>query len=174
MFRGLINDAKSAAGALIAKYLVRASVAVPFVAALGFATAATTLLLIERFGTVAACWMVAGGFAAIGLLATFLVSAKEQEEQTAESKAESGDTAEVASNAAAQAAAQTPLALLGALLSSPLGPGTVAGGMRMLARNLPLVAFAALIALLFWPGEEAPAAAAEAEPLEADSQRKAA
>ena len=35
MFRGLINDAKSAAGSLIAKYLARASVAVPFVVALG-------------------------------------------------------------------------------------------------------------------------------------------
>jgi hypothetical protein len=63
MFRGLINDAKSTAGALVAKYLARASMAVPFVAALGFVTAAITLMLVERFGHIAAYWMVAGGFA---------------------------------------------------------------------------------------------------------------
>ncbi len=48
MLRGLINDAKSAAGRVVAKYAVRASVAVPFVIALGFATAGITLMLVER------------------------------------------------------------------------------------------------------------------------------
>ena len=42
MLRGLISDAKSAAGSLIAKYLARASVVAPFVIALAFATAAIT------------------------------------------------------------------------------------------------------------------------------------
>jgi hypothetical protein len=50
MFRGLINDAKSAAGSVVAKYAARASVAVPFFIALGFATAAVTLMLVEQFG----------------------------------------------------------------------------------------------------------------------------
>jgi len=31
MFRGLINDAKAAAGSLVGKYLMRMSVAVPFI-----------------------------------------------------------------------------------------------------------------------------------------------
>ena len=69
MFRGLINDAKSAAGSLVAKYLARASVAVPFIVAFGFATAAITVMLVERYGHVAAYWMVAGGFTLIGLVA---------------------------------------------------------------------------------------------------------
>ena len=54
MFKGLINDAKSAAGSVIAKYLARASVVVPFVIAFGFATAALTLVLVERFGAITA------------------------------------------------------------------------------------------------------------------------
>ena len=53
MFRGLISDAKSASGSLITKHLTRASVAVPFAVALGFATAAITLVLVDRFGSIA-------------------------------------------------------------------------------------------------------------------------
>ena len=60
MFRGLINDAKSAAGAMIAKYLARASVAVPFLVALGFGTAALAVMLVERFGSAYAYLMLAG------------------------------------------------------------------------------------------------------------------
>jgi hypothetical protein len=163
MFRGLINDAKSAAGSLVAKYLARASVAVPFVVALGFATAAVTLTLIERFGPIVASWIVAGGFIAIGLVATLVVAVKEQEEEVAEQQAEQTDTAGVATDAAAQAAAQMPLALLGAVLSTPFGPRTVAGGARLVARNIPLVVLLGLIALLVWPSEPATAGAEEAE-----------
>ena len=155
MFRGLINDVKSAAGSLIARYLARASVAVPFVIALGFATAAITFTLIERFGTITASWMVAGGFTLIGLVATLVIAVKEQEEEVAEKQAEDADTAAIATDAAAQAAAQMPLALLGAIFSSPIGPSAVASGAKMVARNFPLVVLVALIALLFWPSEPA-------------------
>lgn len=155
MFQGLINDAKSAVGSLIAKYLARASVAVPFVIALGFATAAITLTLIDKFGTITASWIVAGGFTLVGLVATLAIAVKEQEEEVADKQGEGTDTAGVATDAAAQAAAQMPLALLGAVLSTPFGPSTVAGGAKMVARNIPLVVLLALIALLFWPNEAA-------------------
>lgn len=159
MFRGLINDAKSAAGSLIAKYLARVSVAVPFVVAVGFATAAITLMLVERFGAIVAYWMVGGGFAAIGFAATLAVSVKEQEEVIAENQAEESDTSAVASDAAAQAAAQAPLALLGALFSTPMGPRAAARAAKMVAQNVPLVVLLALIVLLFWPNEPAAEAA---------------
>jgi hypothetical protein len=77
MFRGLINDAKSAAGTVVAKYAVRASTAVPFVIALGFATAGSTLMLVERFGHREAYVMIAAGFTAVGLLAVLVVRSKE-------------------------------------------------------------------------------------------------
>ena len=47
-----------------------AQIPVPFLLALGFATATITLTLIERFGTIPASWTVAGGFTPIGLGAT--------------------------------------------------------------------------------------------------------
>jgi hypothetical protein len=54
VFAGLINHAKAAASGLVFKYVARASVAVPFVIALGFALAAFTMMLAQRFGHVTA------------------------------------------------------------------------------------------------------------------------
>jgi hypothetical protein len=51
MFRGVINNAKNAASNLVVKYLARASVAVPFVLAAGFAMAGLTVMLSQKFGT---------------------------------------------------------------------------------------------------------------------------
>lgn len=151
MFRALVNDVKSAAGSLVARYVVRASVAVPFLVALGFVTAAVTLMLVDRYGAIAAYWMVAGGFTTIGIAAALVVSVKEQEEEVAEARAEETDTSKVNNAAVAQIAAQAPLALLGAILSTPLGPSVLAGGGKMLARNIPLVVLVAAITLLLWP-----------------------
>jgi len=164
VLRALINDAKTAAGAVIGKYAIRASVAVPFLIGAGFGTAAITLLLTERFGALTAYAMMAGGFAAIGIIASLVVTVKEQEEEVADTQAEETDTAEVTTGAAAQAAVQLPIALLGTLLTTPMGPGVAAGGAKMLARNLPLVLLLGLIALLLWPTKAtATDAAAEAQ-----------
>lgn len=166
MFRGLINDAKSAANAVVAKYATRASVAVPFLVAGGFSTAAITLMLVERFGSIAAYWMVAAGFMVLGLAASVVMTVKEQEEEIADTTAAKTDTADVATDAAAQAAVQLPLALLGSLLTSPAGPMTAAGMARLLGRNLPLVLLLVLLGLLFWPSSErAEAVNLEDEPL---------
>ena len=69
MFAGLINQAKSAVSHLVLQYVARASVAVPFIIALGFALAAITVLLVNRFGHAAAYAMMAGGLVAIGIVA---------------------------------------------------------------------------------------------------------
>src|SRR6185312_3497082 len=121
LFAGVINNAKAAVSHLVLKYVARASVAIPFIIALGFALAAVAVMLVDRFGHVTAYWLMAGGLAAIGAIAAIAVSVKEHEEEVAEQKAEQADTGEVASDAAAQAMVQAPLALLGALISSPGG-----------------------------------------------------
>ena len=157
MFRGLINDAKSAAVSLVAKYLARASVAVPFLIAGGFAIAAIAHMVIDRFGAIAGCWLLAAGFTLIGIVATLLVKHKEHGEEAADK----ADTANVAGAAAAQAALQAPLALAGALMSTPLGPKAAIDVAKTLLRNLPLVVLLALIALLFWPSEEGAASPAD-------------
>jgi Na+/melibiose symporter-like transporter len=154
VFAGLINQAKSAVSGLVLKYVARASVAIPFVIAAGFALAAGTVMLVERFGQVTAYWAMAGGLAAIGVIAALVVSVKEHEEEKAEQVAEKTDTSEVMSDAAAQAAVQAPIALLGTLLTTGGGASSALSVARVLGRNLPLVVFAVLLGALFWPTKD--------------------
>jgi hypothetical protein len=79
LFAGLINNAKSAVSHVILKYVARASVAIPFVIAIGFALVAITVILVQRFGQVIGYWLVAGWLAAIGVIAAIAVSIKEHE-----------------------------------------------------------------------------------------------
>jgi uncharacterized membrane protein YebE (DUF533 family) len=150
-----MNQAKAAVSGLVIKYVARASVAVPFVIALGFALAAIAVMLVQRFGHVAGYWIMAGGLAAIGVIAAIAVSVKEHEEEVAEQKAEETDTHEVANDAAVQAITQAPIALLGALFASPGGATGALKAARVLGRNFPLVLLLAMIGALFWPTEEA-------------------
>jgi hypothetical protein len=139
LFAGLINDAKAAVSHLVLRYVARASVAIPFVLALGFAVAAIAVMLVERFGHVTGYWIMAGGLAAIGIGAAIAVSVKEHEEEAADQKAEQADTGEDVSDATAEAMVQAPLALLGALFSAPGGAAGAFKIARVLGRNFPLV-----------------------------------
>jgi len=154
LFAGVINHAKGTVSHLVLKYLARASVAIPFLIAFGFAIAAIAVMLVERFGHATAYWIMAAGLAAIGVIAAIAVSVKEHEEDAATQKAEQTDTQEVVSEAAAQAMMEAPLALLGALFTAPEGPATALKLVRILARNFPLVLLLVLIGALFWPTSE--------------------
>ena len=153
MFAGLMKQAKDAVSGLVLKYVARASVAIPFVIALGFAVAAVTVMLVQRFGQVTAYWTMAGGLAAIGVIAVITVSVKEHEEEVAEEKAEASDTQEVVSDATAHAMVQAPLAMLGTMLTAPGGASTAIKVAGILGRNYPLVLLLVLIGALFWPTE---------------------
>ena len=153
MFAGLINKAKDAASHLVLRYVARASVAVPFVIAVGFALAAITVMLVQRLGQVTAYWIMAAGLAAVGAVAAIAVTVKEHEEEAAEHKAEQADTQEVVDDATAQALTQAPVALIGALLTSPGGATTALKVARILGRNFPLVLLLVMIGALFWPSQ---------------------
>jgi hypothetical protein len=155
LFAGLIQNAREAASHLVLRYVARASVAVPFLIALGFAIAAIAVMLVDRFGHVTAYWIMAGGVAVLGVLAAIVVSVKEHEEQMAEEKAQQADTQEVVSDATAQAIVQAPVALLGALFTTPGGATSAFRVARLLGRNLPLVLLLVMIGALFWPAPEA-------------------
>jgi len=160
LFAGLIHHAREAASHLLLRYVARASVTIPFIIALGFAIAAIAVMLVDRFGHVTAYWIMAGGLAILGVLAAILVFVKEHEEQVAEEKSQQTDTHGVVSDATAQAILQAPVALLGALFTTPGGATSAFKVARLLGRNLPLVLLLVIIGTLFWPapngeGEEA-------------------
>ncbi len=150
MFQRLLRDAQSAAGAMVLKYLARASVAIPFVIALGFALAAVTVMLVQRFGHATAYWIMAGGLAVIGIIATITIAVKEREEQVAEQHAAHIGAPQMVS----EVFAQTPLALLGALFTSPGGATSALAVARLLVRHFPLVLLVVIIGALFWPSAE--------------------
>jgi hypothetical protein len=159
VFKGLINDVKAAAASFVGTYLARVSVAVPFLVALGFATAAIALELTERFGARNALWMLAGGFCAIGLLAAFAVTMKEQQEemQAAEEQQRSeGGIGEMTSAAASEAATQLPAALLSAFMQNPSSLSSLSGlpVARTVSRHMPLLLLLLLVGLLLWPTEQ--------------------
>lgn len=154
MFRGVINSAKNAASNLAVKYLARASVAVQFVLAAGFALAGLTVLLSQRFGSLTAYWVMAGGLCVAGILAAAFVTAKEHKEEAAEAaeiEAEKSDTSSTVSDAAAEAISQAPIALLGGIFTIPGGPATVLSTARVIGRNWPMAVLLVLIGGLFWP-----------------------
>jgi hypothetical protein len=162
-----MNQAKAAVSHLVLKYVARASVAIPFVIALAFALAAIAVMIVEHFGHAAGYWIMAGGLAAVGVIAAIAVSLKEQEEEAAEQKAEETDTKEVVSDAAAQALTQAPLALLGTLFSTSGGATAAVKAARLLGRNFPLLLLLVMIGALFWPSERS-----EIGEQEADAIRK--
>jgi hypothetical protein len=115
-------------------------------------------MLVERFGAMAAYWMMAGGLAAVGVIAAVAVSYKEHQDELAEHQTEAAALPGVASDATSQALHQAPLALLGTLFAIPGGAQTALTAARGLGRHWPLVALAALIGLLFLPTAEREAA----------------
>jgi hypothetical protein len=149
-----MNQAKAAVSGIILKYVARASVAIPFVIALGFALAAAAAMLVQHFGHVAGYWIMAGSLAAIGVVAAVVVSVKEHEEEVAEEKAEQADTQGVVSDAAAQAITQAPIAALGTLFATPGGATTALKLAQILGRNFSLVLLLVMIGALSWPTEE--------------------
>ena len=154
MFAGLINQAKGAVSHLVLRYVARASVAIPFIIAAGFALAALAVMLVERFGHVMGYWLMAGGLAAIGVVAAVAVSVKQHGEEATEQRAEQTDTKELFNEATSQAMAQAPLALLGALFTAPGGATSALKVAQLLGRNFPLVLLLVMIGALFWPNAE--------------------
>jgi hypothetical protein len=155
VFAGLINQAKSSASHLILKYVARASVAVPFIIAAGFALAAITVMLVQRFGHVMAYWLVAGGLTCVGVIASIVVAVRGHAQKAAKPQAAMSDIGEGVGDAAAQALVQTPMALLAGLMTMPGGATSALSGARLLGRNWPLVLLLALIGAPFWPTEDA-------------------
>jgi len=167
LFEGLINQAKGAVSHLVLRYVARASVAIPFIIALGFALAAISVMLVQRFGHVTAYWIMAIGLVVIGVIAAIAVSVREHEEKVAEQRAQQSDTRRVVGAATSQAMLQAPLALLGALFTTPGGTASALKAAQVLGRNFPLVLLLVMIGALFWPNSQP-----DAEAVDQDVERR--
>lgn len=153
MFRGMIDEAKAAVHEVMARVATRAVIGVVFMVAIGFAIAALTMQLVDRFGGVTASWIIAGGFAVLGLIGLAIANVHDRRQD--ERKLEDERQAEAASpsmgEATSKAAMQLPLALVGSLLTTASGFISPLTLLRFLGRNAALVAFGSMLAVLLWP-----------------------
>ena len=148
MFQEIANRAQRAVETLVSKYVTRLAVAVPFVVALGFGTAAASVKLTEMYGSMLANTVLAGIFATIGLVtaAAIAVSQPTPELITEPSSA-------VAHEPAPQQSGSEPLlANADAMLAAvgALGPTALPLLLRLLVRNLPLVLGVLVLAYLLF------------------------
>ena len=83
MLQAIINRTQRSIDTIISKYVTRIIVAVPFVIAVGFATAAAAVKLSQEFGSVVSYSVIAAVFAATGLVAAATVSAGDKDAASA-------------------------------------------------------------------------------------------
>lgn len=144
LFQGIFKRAERTIDSAIARFVDRATVAVPLLVAGGFATAALSLKLIELYGAVSAYALMAVLFATIGLI-TMAVNARSHE--VAAEAQQASDSGAVESEQPAEGGGPSLPPEMMSLLSS-IAPAAAPGIARGIVRNLPLIFMLALVAFV--------------------------
>jgi len=151
VFQSLVNRAQRSVDSLVSKYVARVVVAVPFVVAMGFGTAAASVKLTAEYGSMTAYTIMAVAFSAIGLVAAAAIALSSSQPATS-SEARVAQTAESASEQPADTKESDfpidPATVLSVLAT--VGPALAPSLLRLLARNLPLVTGLAVLAYLLF------------------------
>lgn len=161
MFQEIIHRAQQSIDSLVNKYVSRLVVAVPFLVAAGFGTAAASNKLSEVYGSTGSHTIMAIAFAVLGSIAAAVIAAGPR--STYEAPIEREEPAPATAEAPGpQSGISADLALtaLGAL-----GPSTLTSILRNLARNLPLVIGVVIVGYLLF-SEPTPREREAAEPAE--------
>jgi hypothetical protein len=149
MLQSLINRAQHSIDALASKYVTRVAVAVPFVIALGFGTAAAAVRLSQDYGSTAAYAILAAVFAAVGLAAASAIALSGPNPvvpvPTTTATSQNTETASTISSF-------DPQTMLTALAA--IGPTALPGVLRLLTRNLPLVLALVILAFLLFSSSQ--------------------
>lgn len=148
MFGFLFRRAQATVDRAVDGLVHRIIIAIPFLIAGGFGTAALALWLNREFGPETGSLILAGGFAALGLVAALIL--RTRSEAPAEGD---GATEEAAAQASATAGAEGPdlsstdHELIMAALTSA-APVAIPALVRTVGRNLPLLAAVAAAAFI--------------------------
>lgn len=150
MFGSLFRKAQATVDNAIDQFVNRAAIAVPLLVAGGFATAAASIRLHREFDAETANMILAAGFIAIALLTALLVQPRATDSAADEGvvpSATSGDPSPGGSREGGEIASDVDRELLMAALSTA-GPMALPGLMRIVSRNLPLIAAVAAAAFV--------------------------
>lgn len=149
MFAMLFRRAQATVDRAIDGLVNRAIVAIPFLIAAGFGTAALALRLNREFGPETGSLILAGGFAFLGLLAALVMRGRSEAPLEGEEAAEPAQSpgAAAADTAEAPDLAGADRELIMAALTSA-APIAIPAVVRTIGRNLPLVAAVAAAAFI--------------------------
>jgi hypothetical protein len=149
MFGMLFKRAQATVDRAIDGLVNRAIVAIPFLVAAGFGTAALALRLNREYGPETGSLILAGGFAFLGLLAAIVMRGRSaaalEGEEIPEPAPSAAATAADAAEAPDLAGADREL-MMAALTSA--APIAIPALVRTIGRNLPLVAAVAAAAFI--------------------------
>lgn len=144
MLEGLVTRAQRSVDTLISKYVTRLAVAVPFVVALGFGTAAASVKLTEQYGSTGAHAILAGAFAGLGLMAVLAIAMSGAATNAAPDSSAENSKSDASANATAESEGSlTPEFLLTVL--GAVGPAALPPILRLVFRNLPVVLLAVIL-----------------------------
>lgn len=147
MFGSLFRRAQATVDNAIGQIVNRAIVAIPFLVAAGFGTAALALRLNRELGPETASLVLAAGFSVVGLLTALIVYSRP--EKAAVAVEEPGPDVATSEAATGQepGIADIDRELIMAALTTA-APMAIPGVLRVLGRNLPLVAAVAAAVFL--------------------------
>jgi hypothetical protein len=146
MLGSLFRRAQATVDNAIDHIVSRAIVAIPFLIAAGFGTAALSMRLNREFGPETGSLMLAAGFVVVGLFVALIVHSRSS--KPTETVAEAAEATErVAEDTADAAMANVDRELLMAALTTA-APVALPGLLRALMRNLPIVATVAAAAFI--------------------------
>lgn len=154
MLQSWIADIKKAMSNAITEYMLFAMAVVPFLVAVGLATAAAVIWLAEALGVIAALLLVAAMFAVVGLATLLLAKRYEEPEADAATATEAEGSAQSSSFLDGGAGA-----MLGLVAAHP---GIAFAVLRAMLRNLPALILGSIMGgLLFSDGRRRPGPAGD-------------
>lgn len=152
MLNALFHRAQATVDNAIGQAVNRALVTLPFLVALGFATAAATSWLVRELGPELGYLAVAGGYAMIGLFMAALVMGGSQPQTEQPSATATAAEADATPSPASQVS-DADRELIAAALTTA-APVALPALITALLRNLPIVvALASLLYILTRPGK---------------------
>ncbi len=164
MFRMLFRRAQATVDHAIHGLIYRAIVAIPFLVAIGFATAALSIRLNREYGPETGSLILAAAFAVLGVIVALIVrvrlEAPTESQAAAEAIPAEPEAAELAGDPSL-AGADRELVMAAVTSALPIALPAI---VRTIGRNLPLVAAVAAAALIISRDDRGSAANAALEP----------
>ena len=150
MFQALFKRAEATVDHVVANLLARTLVAVPFLAAIGFATASATIYLNNELGPQYGFLVMAGVFLFVGVVGAAILASRSASQPDATQA--SDDASAVATEAGTTPDATASAAEREMLMSAvtAIGPLAVPAIARLAIRNLPLIAAIAAAGFVFF------------------------